>query len=555
MKDWTIMVYMAGDNNLSENMASSLEGLGMFASNTPAGEKCPVNLLAYFDSSSLTAPTFYIDYSDANRETAATHHAITNRDMFHSKTRDAKKMRGTNPDAAVEQDSASAYTILNFVRWCIKTQGRSAKNYALIFSGHSFGFHGTSFLRDESSGSYMTLFMFRKALERANKLYFQNEFSNRVAILGFDSCVMSMLEVGYELKGVAQTLVASEGSLPNAGWSYAPLLTDFVSTHSKSQKSKTEVTGSDNESAGRAPQHIREAASAIVRRFTEQQKTLLIGGRSVDISAWDLAMVPALAANINALAVELNKHLDLTQKYRSKKVTDADIRLLHELKKILLQSHYDSQTYMEEQCVDLKDFCLRLIFECNFFDGDKNAEVFGEIRRLCNKIILSVDECVLKCGYSGEEYQFSNGISLYFPWSYLTYSLTNYKYRYLLFTRGERNYHLDSPKGIGKDWNTFLENYVSRVTLRQARKDANGKLLKIGMLNKNNPPGSKSNPPWSKSNPPWSKSNPPWSKSNPPWSKDNPPWNRGEVGDYLFYFSRFKNFELRWDIAGYADDM
>ncbi|MEO7658382.1 MAG: hypothetical protein ABIV48_02100, partial [Pyrinomonadaceae bacterium] len=65
MKDWTIMVYMAGDNNLSENMASSLEGLGVFASNRTAGERGAANLLTFFDSSSLTAPTFYIDYSES----------------------------------------------------------------------------------------------------------------------------------------------------------------------------------------------------------------------------------------------------------------------------------------------------------------------------------------------------------------------------------------------------------------------------------------------------------------------------------------------------------
>ncbi|MEO7660630.1 MAG: hypothetical protein ABIV48_13530, partial [Pyrinomonadaceae bacterium] len=71
---------------------------------------------------------------------------------------------------------------------------------------------------------------------------------------------------------------------------------------------------------------------------------------------------------------------------------------------------------------------------------------------------------------------------------------------------------------------------------------------------KDNPPWSKDNPPWSKDNPPWSKDNPPWSKDNPPWSKDNPPWSKGEVGEYLFYFSRIKNFELRWDISGYSDE-
>ncbi len=534
MKDWTIMVYMAGDNNLSENMATSLEGLGVFASNRTAGERGAANLLAFFDSSSLTAPTFYIDYSESDPTAGPLHHAVTKVDMHHSPKRDAKTLRRIDPNIPVEQDSASIYSIMNFVRWCIKTQGRTAHNYALIFSGHSFGFHGTSFMRDESSGSYLTLFSFRKALEKVNKLYLQSDRSDRIAILGFDSCVMSMLEVGYELKGVAQTLIASEGSLPNSGWSYAPLLTEFVAQHTRSKKTKYAA------STTQAPEHVRVAASGIVRKFTEQQKSLLVGGRSVDISAWDLGKVPQLARSVNDLAVKLNTYLDLTKKSSAKKVTDRDITIYHELKKIILQSHFDSQTYMKEQSVDLKDFCYQLILECRLLWNGENGAIFEEISKLCGKIILAVDQCVIKCGFSGEEYQFSNGISLYFPWSYVTYFLTNSKYHNLLFVRGEKNYRPNISKGVGKDWNNFLYNYLTRVTLRRSRKDSSGTLSKFETFSKSSRPGSTSNPPWS--------------KDNPPWSKDNPPWSKGEVGEYLFYFSRIKNFELRWDISGYSDE-
>ena len=37
MKDWTIMVYMAGDNNLSENMAFSLEDIRSVVGSTTNG--------------------------------------------------------------------------------------------------------------------------------------------------------------------------------------------------------------------------------------------------------------------------------------------------------------------------------------------------------------------------------------------------------------------------------------------------------------------------------------------------------------------------------------
>src|SRR5688572_28461247 len=43
-------------------------------------------------------------------------------------------------------------------------------------------------------------------------------------LLGFDSCVMGMLEVGYQFADRTKTIIASEGSVPSAGWTYAKIL-------------------------------------------------------------------------------------------------------------------------------------------------------------------------------------------------------------------------------------------------------------------------------------------------------------------------------------------
>jgi hypothetical protein len=546
-KEWTVMVYLAGDNNLSENMIYSLNDLANIGVANGSGKRSNVNLLAFFDGNSLTAPTYYFDYS----EEKAYKHPIEKDDIYHTSGRAPipAKTKAFDNDG----DSSSAYSIMNFVRWCIETRRRKAKNYAIIFSGHSFGFHGTSFLRDEGTGGFITLFEFRQALEKIIEYYTKE----KIAILGFDSCVMSMLEVGYELKDTAQVFVASEGSLPNAGWGYAPMLKEFMASNSETlnlslkQKSQNYST----------KDYIKESAKAFVKAFTEHQKELALGGRSVDIAAWDMEKIEPIAEGVAALAQTINNRLDLTDKIDKNELTDQDIAVYQELKKILLQSHFDTQTYMKEQCVDLKDFCQRLIVECKFLEEDKRNPVFTELIEKCKNIVLAVDKCVLSCGYCGDEYQFSNGISLYFPWTALTYFLTDYRYRYLFFNRGKGNYNLKNPTGIGKEWNKFLFNYLSRVTLRAARKTIDGQVSPFENFSKDNPVWSKDNPPWSKDNqlwskdnPPWSKDNPPWSKDNPPWSKDNPRWSKGEIGEYLFYFSRFKNFQLAWDIFGYADE-
>ena len=637
-KDWTIMVYMAGDNNLSENMAAALDDIEqtvMGKNSDP--DKNKINLLAFFDGNSLTAPTKYIDYSDVCENKLPFKHEIEERDIVYKSVDRLGKKKVSDDDLA-EGNSASAYSILNFVNWCINERKKTAKNYAIIFSGHSFGFHGTSFLRDESAGGFITLFKFRWALEQIR----DKILGQKISILGFDSCVMSMLEVSYELNEVAETMVASEGSLPNSGWSYAPLLRRFLPDHKEDFRQQLETAHADKSSdalvnfllnkgininildtiAAPAVNHkiqpsavetpaqtdetartdeidvkrimdlivkdksfIKEAAENFVRDLITHHNNLLIGGRSIDVAAWDLNEVVPVVKNLNLLAEKFNTCLDLSSKIakdgQASSVDDADIEIFNELRKIILQSHYDSQTYMNEQCVDLMDFCQRFIIECKFMEKGENAQVYTDFIKLAKDVISSISRCILKSGFSGDEYQFSNGVSVFFPWSNITFSLTNFRYRYLHFCKGlnPRSINIEKPEtydGLGKHWYYFLRNYIFRVTIRQLRqvtveKDGQPSMTvksAFDNFSKSNPVWSRSNPVWSRSNPVWSKSNPDASRSDPPWSRSNPDASkgdfegsrsnpdssRGEFGNYLFYFGRFKNFEYKWNVSGFSTD-
>lgn len=558
MKDWTVMVYMAGDNNLSENMVASLNDLGSFATSLGIPQQDKVNLLAYFDSSSLTAPVHYIDYSDGT----AFRHPIKDSDIVHG------RRRGENDG----ENSAAAYSIMNFVHWCIETRERKASNYIIVFSGHSFGFHGTSFLRDESGGGFITLYKFHWALQQIINKYLDG---NKIAILGFDSCVMSMLEIGYELRDVAQTVVASEGSLPNRGWGYAQMLTSFISSFDEKAEKENWMKDIGLVQWRQTEDYIKVAAEKFVEAFISHEKNLSLGGFSTDISAWDLDRVEDLVHAVNNLGAKFNEHLYLVNKIQNNQLTEQHISIFQELKKIILLSHFNAQTYMKEQCVDITDFCKQLIIECKFMERGEHSAVFREIKEICARIIEAVDACVLRCGFSGDEYQFSNGISLYFPWTYITFSLTNYRYRYMYFNCGENrhpNMDFENLQGFGKDWYYFLLNFLSRVTLRLARKqkDENGneQILILEDFSSDNPIWSKDNPIYSKDNPIWSRDNPRASRDNPPASRDNPRASRdnprasrdnprasrGEVGEYIFHFSRFKNFQMCYDISGFSDE-
>ena len=137
-KDWTIMVYMAGDNNLSENMAVSLDEVANEALNLPslgrtaAGDLRGIkasrdaNLLVYFDGSSLTAPTRYIDYSDGKPEPTDYSRKC---EHYQNLRRASVQAQGTAAsDAPIEGNASSAYSIMNFVHWCVNERKRKAKN-------------------------------------------------------------------------------------------------------------------------------------------------------------------------------------------------------------------------------------------------------------------------------------------------------------------------------------------------------------------------------------------------------------------------------------------
>ena len=533
---------MAGDNNLSENMVYALDELDKFRSNLPENERNRTNMLAFFDGSSPTAPTYYIDYTPEKTY----FHEIEKKDLVRKCKKDVGSNNGKN--------AASPYSLINFVNWCVNTRKCKAENYAFILSGHSSGFTGDTMLADAGSNSYMTIFNLRWALEEIKKDFLDNK---KIAILGFDSCLMSMLEVGYELKDVAQTIVASEGNLPNAGWAYVPMFKKLIGTLAEHSCEKMKNSGMS----------VKTAAKCFVEAFVEQQKRYAVGGRSVDLAAWDLDEVETVAEALKTLADCLLEKLNLPKLEKKGKLEPADIFIYEELKKAILQSHVECQTFMHNQCIDLKDFCERLFMQCQCLE--KNLEHFGvktkafdEVKTGCAGVIEAVGKCVLKSGFCGDEYQFSNGISLYFPWTWQNYAAKHDCYRFLQFVRGAKSKQsevdasinrIDSKneideKGKGKSWNDFLFYYLLIVTMRRTRN--NSQSFKAYFKTLAESPLSKEN----------------WIfRTREKWifrTKEN--WIFRTRENWIFHTKgglsaspetggQIRNYELDWEISGFSD--
>jgi hypothetical protein len=166
-KEWTIMIYMAGDNNLAVDMAYAMEQIKGVAGE---GDNSP-NLFVYYDGNSPSIPTLYCDFSDPHQPKYVRSFKVPDK-LF------------PVPDKHNE-NAADTKSVKNFVDWCVNkvevvnengeiTNGRRAKKYAMIFSGHSLGFQDIGLFRDETSGKAMKMtdlfFMLQRLVSTEDEL-------------------------------------------------------------------------------------------------------------------------------------------------------------------------------------------------------------------------------------------------------------------------------------------------------------------------------------------------------------------------------------------------
>lgn len=449
-KEWTIMIYMAGDNNLAVDMAYAMEQIKGVAA---AGADSP-NLFVYYDGNSPAIPTLYCDFSEAGKSRYVRSYKVPN------KLYSVPKKHNEN--------AADRHSIINFVDWCVNkvevenkkgeiTYGRPAQKYALIFSGHSLGFQDIGLFKDESTGKSMKMDDFRKALRRltctpeelvaeadekdlddeARQIDTKPLLGQPLDILGFDSCVMGMLEVGYQFSDVAHVLIASEGSVPSAGWTYAKILGCLAAE--------------DNRNAD-----TRLVGELFVRKFIESQDSYTVGGVSVDMAAWDLAEFGILTGAFDSLSEALIWCFEQPE----------ESRIYRQMERVILQVHWNCQTYMFDQNVDLGDFCELLYTQCGMVaeelvEGEDVDFLIGVLQPRCLDVLEALRNAVILSGFSGGGYQYSNGVSVFFPWSRAAYEVSKKNYETLWFAK-------DSKQEKQLSWVDFLKKFLYEVTYRKS---------------------------------------------------------------------------------------
>ncbi len=235
-RQWTFMVYMDGDNNL-ENAAKA-----DFTEMANIGSDDDIAIVVLFDGASSNDSRWGL---------------VTKGDVLNSSW-------GSILDDSSEVDMGDSQTLANFVEQATYTY--PAPNYALILWDHGDGWREKiELLRNQlrTRGNELSLserenilneiknleqkvqqehawksvcvdnhsggdaLNIREIREAFKDLY-DREVITGVELIGFDACLMGMLEVGYEVKDYAKVMVASEKTEPLAGWPYNTILSDLT---------------------------------------------------------------------------------------------------------------------------------------------------------------------------------------------------------------------------------------------------------------------------------------------------------------------------------------
>ena len=367
-KPWTVMVYMAGDNNLDPEGVQDLKEM------KKVGSTDKLNIVAQFDrAAGHVARRYYLRKGDIVTGDAVASLGAVN-------TGDPK-------------------CLSDFIRWGVKNY--PADHYLLVLWNHGQGWDDTDIyagerhrnLRRLASGPIRHALFHspvRRSLEQAGrdqrtraillddnaKDFLDNlEMKKVVAgmakllkrkldILGMDACLMSMAEVGYQIRDSAGYTVGSEQTEPGEGWPYHTILGALAKKPSMTP---------------------RDLSALIVNKYLASYGN----ADGVTQSACDLSKAGALATAVARLAAALNASLSNSASRQR-----------------ILAVRNQVQSYEVPDNIDLVDFCSLLA----------KAGADSATTTACQHVIQDVKSAyVMAQGYKGADMKHSNGLAIYFP--------------------------------------------------------------------------------------------------------------------------------------------
>jgi hypothetical protein len=224
------------------------------------------------------------------------------------------------------------------------------------------------------------------------------ELGRKIDILGMDACLMNMIEVQYQMRDAVLFCVGSEEVEPGDGWPYDAVLSALAADPSMTPP---------------------DLSSMIVGKYIKSYKA----ADNVTQSACDLGKVQTAATAVDRLARVLTDGL-----------SGSAFRMS------VIQARSRVQSYYTADYVDLVHLSGLL----------KDGTADREVRAACSSVIdtLTKKGVVLSSGYKGSGVNNSHGVSIYFPAKKIS----------PLYGK------LDFVKNT--NWGSFLKAYIGKIRKR-----------------------------------------------------------------------------------------
>jgi len=419
-KTWTIIIYMAADNDLARFALKNLLQLAEIGSNNH------LNIVVHLDITlSQKKKVTFRYYVTKNKLTILNH--------------DDQKTQ--------KMDSGDPKTLIDCCRWAI--ENFPADNYLLDLWNHGLGcldFVGVRtintfnlftlntesnlldldrtipFLKliemhqlnsqrgicfDDTTGNFLTNHDLAYALSTIQKNYLRNK---KFAVITFDACLMSMIEIGNIIKPFADIMIGSQEVVLGAGYDYRKVAASAAqSSITPHALAKLIVDG------------YKTTYENITHDFTH--------------SAINLRFMDDLEQSVNHIAELLITGL---REQRKSSVKQALKKCRHKL----LCTHFDEPSY-----IDLGHFLCNVSKEIQNFQlasQKKERKLKEELKKTIDAGLAILRKSII-ANVCGKNLKNAQGISIYFPEKHIYPSYHNTD-----FAKSNR-------------WFAFLHNYATSV--------------------------------------------------------------------------------------------
>jgi len=252
--DWTVLVYLDGDNNLEE------DAIGDFAEMASVGSNARLNIVVQFDriaSDEDDDDTSNGDWSSVKRFRVE---------------RGKKPIKSNQLADLGERNMGDPRTLVDFASWGIKSY--PARHYALIFWDHGASWPGVA--NDDSSDSdLITLPELAGALADVRK----NTGVQKLDLIGFDACLMGQIDVLQAVAPFGQVAIGSADLEPGEGWAWNAWLKEL---------------------ANKPVEDAAALAPSIIKSFTAFYKEE--DDPSVTLAAFDLNKIELMTKQLDTLS-------------------------------------------------------------------------------------------------------------------------------------------------------------------------------------------------------------------------------------------------------------